>query len=196
MDPADLLYRAKWGELSGLELDWLRRELGRRDTAHNRYTLLHALGKGVMRSPAPLRAGDIDLVASFLVEGVDAELAGLALRVLCQMWGVGDRFEAELERFCKGVPWDNEYSDLAEAAVGCLAVVIRGVGHHRLLAVLLDRITGLSGDVLAEAATLTAIGRALGADWSQLPPVGAAWPASAAEALVGEARRVLSNPVQ
>lgn len=193
MDLDDLLYRAKWGRLEASEIDWLRAELVNPGRTHNVYTVLHALGKAVMGLQQPVRESDIELVSSFLSPGRDPEVAGLALRVLCHMWGLGARFEAEMVGFSCGVDWDNEYSDLAAAAVGCLGAHIRESGRHQLLKVLVERLERVEADDLARSGTLDAIGRALGAEWSELPPASGGWPVDGARLLVERVRQVIAD---
>lgn len=101
MNLSELLDKAKWDRLSSAEIEWVRRQLADHPEAADEYTLLHIAGRGLLR-PDPA------LVGPYLERSDDPMLARLALQILCNYWGLTERYLPVVRRFVEGVEWDDD----------------------------------------------------------------------------------------
>src|SRR6266849_11221932 len=73
------------------------------------YTALHILGHA--GNPSHER-----IVREFVVSCDNAMLARLALQILCNYWGLSNKYVDEIRRFVQGVAWDGD-DDIRLAAL-------------------------------------------------------------------------------
>jgi hypothetical protein len=71
-------------------------------------------------------------VASFLECRKDRFVARRALEILCSFWDLTDRYVDQVERFLKGVEWDNE-GDVRQVAITSVGGFLRERRHCELL---------------------------------------------------------------
>lgn len=90
--------------------DWVRSQLASPPEDAKEYTLLHIAGRR-------LRRPDPELVEPYLERSDDPMLVRLALQILCNTWGLTDRYLEEVRRFVSGVGWDDGSVRLAAIAI-------------------------------------------------------------------------------
>ncbi len=158
----ELLDRAKWGTVSRQEIDEVVRELLDPRRKADRYTLLHILGKG--GSPA-FRA----IVEPFLDWKEDPMLARLALQILCNYWDLTDQYIERVRQFVRGVAWDVD-EDVRLAAISVAGEYLRTGSAPEILSDLLRILENSDERAIIREAAYTALARAVGRDWAELPP--------------------------
>jgi hypothetical protein len=172
IDAAALLERTKAGErLPDADLQSLADALntlgGESEPGIDRYTALHALGRG----------GDPRWTATverFLDSPDDPMLARLAVQILCQWWSQPERYRDWLVSFARGVAWDD--GEVRQMALSSIGEWLRSTPDHELLAVLVAVVTDEAAPTLDREDALLAIARALGQDHDHLPPAAAREP--------------------
>lgn len=164
MDLNTLLDKAKWDRLTPAELEWVRRQLAARTDTSDEYTLLHIAGRG-------LRRPDPALVEPYLERSDDPMLARLALQILCNYWGLSDRYLPQVRRFVDGVEWDD-----GSARLAALNIAGRHLQDHTDRA-LFDKLLEVAqprcedDDMASEAqVAVVALAGALGRPRDELPP--------------------------
>lgn len=164
-DTEELLDRAKAGlGIEPSEINQLVAALRSKTTVDDPYVAIQILGL----SAGPELAW---VVEPYLNSADDPMLARIALRVLCDDWGLGARYLHELMRFVDGVSWDvdEEVRTIAISTAGELLREIKGPDLGR-------RLLKLTRDPneLKETRewTLRALGRAVGIPHSDLPGLG------------------------
>jgi len=126
-------------------------------------TLLRILGKGGDKSYK-------DLVEPFLETPNDPMIARAALWTLCVEWNLTSHFIPRLRNFVQGVSWDIG-EDLRLAAFSIVGEYLRNNSDAELLRKLLAIFEDHTERQLIREAAYHALGRAVGRDYVELPPV-------------------------
>jgi hypothetical protein len=158
-----LITKAERGTLSRDELTSVINELQNPERNRDPHTLLSIIGE----------AGGSELattVEPFLESQDDPMLAGLALFILTNRWGLASQYRAKLIDFVKGVAWDRE-DDVRLTAIASSGEYLRERPDEEMLDELLAIAQNGREDGLLRQAALAALGRAVGMSWRQLPKV-------------------------
>ena len=167
----DLVIRAKVGEVSGPELEAAANAL-ERGAGKDTYQLLYVLGRTDSRKHERL-------IASFLDFEQDAQVAALALSILCSQWGLGERYREHLHGFLLGEDWDF-IDEVKQAAISSAGEYLRSTSDCSILGTLFAIATSAPGD-LNERFAVEALARSLGE-----PHSSAVFPAGADAKFWGE----------
>lgn len=160
----DLVMRAKVGSICGPELEEVARTL-QRGAGNDTYQLLYVLGRTASRTHERL-------IASFLEFEQDAQVAALALRILCIQWGLGQKYREHLEKFLQGESWDI-LDEAKQSAISCAGEYLRGVSDCAILKGLLLSANPVTDNLIARFA-VEALARSLGESHSNaVLPAGA-----------------------
>jgi hypothetical protein len=163
LDTEDLMARVKLGTLSDGELDRVAVAL-EQGAGRDTYKLLYVLGRSFSRRHE-------DVIASFLKFSEDAQVAGLAISILCTQWKLGGKYREILETFLRGAEWDilDEAKVAAMTAAGeYLRDTVDCPIFLALLSIARSESGGLNGRFAAEA-----LARALGESHADsVPPPG------------------------
>jgi hypothetical protein len=162
MTDAELLDRAKGGQLSREELDGVAAALLSHETTRDAYTLIHILGRGGA-------TWHEELVAGFLNSPHDPMLARIALQVLCSHWGLAKSYRDSLATFALRVPWDTD-DDVRLVGLSQSGELIRTSPDAALTRILLDTFRDPSEEDIVRDAAYSALARASGREWSEIPP--------------------------
>jgi hypothetical protein len=156
----DLLSRAKDKTLTRDEYDQVFEALLRAETVNEKYTLLHVLG----------HSGDERYRAT--IEGFlaceDASLARLALQILCDFWGDVPRYIHAVDKFIDGSPFDVD-GELRQAAVSIAGEYLRHNEDPAIARKIASLYDDAREDVVVRGGAYTAMLRAIGWDWGQIP---------------------------
>lgn len=161
MDLAQILAKAKWGTLTPSELANIASSIGAAPP-YDQYTMLHAIGRAGATKYEPL-------VAQFLREHRDPGISGLALRILCNWWGLTDRYFEDLVSFLNGQNWD--VSDEAQLmAISIAGEYLRNTSNLTILETLFHIFSDISKRNVIRGSAYFALCRAEGRDWDEIPP--------------------------
>ncbi|PSL51424.1 hypothetical protein B0I31_12153 [Saccharothrix carnea] len=152
-DLDELVNRAKEGRVDKREVAELARELASTEDESRAYRLLYVIG----RSSATEHE---ELVSGFL-RGDDAELAKLALQILCTHWGLTESYLDSVRTFLDGVPWDPS-GDTRLIATSAAGEHLRDHTDTGLLARLIELAQPDDDDPVQRRVALEALARALG----------------------------------
>ncbi|MGH7425801.1 MAG: hypothetical protein ACREJP_06505 [Candidatus Methylomirabilales bacterium] len=161
-----LLMRAKQRDLSDRELEEVKSELLDPETTEDRHRLLYIIGRG----------GDprfLPVVEPFLDSPDDPMLASLALEILCNFWGLYEKYRDVTIKFMRGVPWDED-KEVMDMAISCAGQLLRERRDPELARMLLEIAEWKVDDEITELTrdwAMFALGRAVGLSWKELPPV-------------------------
>lgn len=157
----ELLDKAKAGTISRAEVDAVIAELQTGKRKDDAYTLLHVLGVANAIHAIPV-------VLPYLEAAYDPMLASMALKCLCNHWGLGRSYLSQVHRFAEGVSWDPEgYVRLT--AVSVLGEVLREQLEPQGLRILLDTLLDGEGNPVVRLAAYRALLRAEGRPWEAIP---------------------------
>jgi hypothetical protein len=154
LDLDDLVRRANEGAVTSKESDRVAAILSADEGGNHTYRLLYVIGES---GALPHE----QLVASFLEYRKDPFVARLALEILCSFWHLTDRYVDQVERFLKGVEWDDE-GDVRQIAITSAGEFLRDRRHSELLKALLALGSPQNEDALERRIAVEAIARALG----------------------------------
>jgi hypothetical protein len=161
MNLSEVLSKATSGTLSRPErLAVGKRFRQSRIDSEERYELLLILG----RAAATEYESD---VAAYLTDNSDPMLTRLAVQVLCNYWGLADKYIGVVAQFCKGSDWDSD-EDVRLVAISATGEYLRGKQDPAYLSLLLDTYDSDADDICRNAA-YSAIARAMGREWSEIP---------------------------
>lgn len=161
MTIAKFLEKAKTGEISALEISKVGEELASSGENSDKYTLIHILG----------RAGAVDYepdVAKHLHYQFDPLVARMALQVLCSYWNRANDYLSDIEKFLRGVEWDED-EDVRLAALSIAGELARD-GDLRFVPLLIQIFSDPCENEIVRQAAYFALARASGLDWCELPP--------------------------
>jgi hypothetical protein len=150
----DLVRRSKEGTVTSKEIDRVVKILSADEGGDGTYRLLYVIGRSVALSHEKL-------VASFLEYRKEPFVARLALQILCSFWDLTDRYVDQVERFLKGVEWDDE-GDVRQIAITSAGEFLRDRRHCELLKTLLVLGSPENENALERRIAVEAIARALG----------------------------------
>ncbi len=157
-----MLARAKKGLLSETEIAAVAHELENPASETDPYTLLHILGRAEAKSHTKL-------VEHFLNQRDDPMVAHLALQILCGFWGYCSRYLSDVSRFIDGVPWDPD-EEIRSGAISAAGEYLRATEHPELINKLLAIFENENESQGAREDAYLALARAVGRNWSELPP--------------------------
>lgn len=185
-DVERLLNAARSRRLTTAEVESLVAALEDPDFDGDRYSVIHALGKG---APPTARV----LLEHELEDPTDPMVARIALQTLCSFWGLSDLYRDEVLRFLTGVEWDED-RDVQQMAASIAGEMLRNAHDAQLLRVLLELFDNTGDEDVLHADAYFALCRAMGRDWSDLPPAGKVLrPASVDYEVVSDARERLRS---
>jgi len=163
IDAGSLLARLKAGEaVSPHEFDEVAALLADEASGHDRYTLIHILGRGGQTQ----RRG---LVESYLDSPTDPLLARIALIALCDWWGLTADYLGRLESFARTVPWDVD-QDVRQIALAIIGRYLRDHDEPRLFRTLLAIASDEAEWDLIREDAIRALAVATGSEQDQMPP--------------------------
>lgn len=163
MKPDDFLSAAKRGDLQDSDAKRVAAELTSPVTQHDRYTLIHILGKAGRRE---YRA----IIEGYLESPEDPMLAKIALETLCSYWNEAVSYRSQVLRFCRGVHWDTE-DDVKLIAISAAGEILRENQDEVLLTQLLHLCSPEQSNAVVPMAAESALLRAAGVEWHALPAV-------------------------
>ena len=104
--------RIRKGVVLPVDLQWVSAQVTCKEDNES-YRLIELLGES-------RDLGQRQKLESLLNCEIDPYLSAIALRILCQDWGLGTEYNQLLKKFIIGVPWDysNELRDAAISAAG------------------------------------------------------------------------------
>ena len=161
MTPKDLLEKAKTRQLSSMEIASVGEELSSSVEGSDKYTLIHILG----------RAGALAYeseVARYLQYETDPMVARIALQVLCSHWNKARNYLDDIEKFVRGVAWDED-EDVRLAAISIAGELARDQ-ECVFVPLLIQIYSDDHENQIVRQATYFALARASGLDWVELPP--------------------------
>lgn len=162
LDLDALLYQAKWGkELPRSVIDAIVAAVDDPDYAHDRYDLLHILGRGSVLDQRRL-------MERFLHYREDPQLASIALRSLTSYWGWHAQYLDELLAFALGVDWDDDNA-VRVIAISQLGEYARQTRDPALIRFLVAIVDDETQDELHRSFALRAVARALGYSHNDMP---------------------------
>ncbi|MEL6447365.1 MAG: hypothetical protein AAFQ62_05385 [Pseudomonadota bacterium] len=98
----------------------------------------------------------------------DPMIAALALKVLCEYWGLARKYDQELQGFIKGVPWDSD-NTVRLAALSIAGEQLRAARNDGLLLLVTRAYGRIQNDPFVRAGAYFALSRAAGLAWADLP---------------------------
>jgi hypothetical protein len=125
-----MVKRAQAGTITEKEVGWAADMLRRGGGGHDRWDLLEIVGNS---SPIHYE----ELVASFLECPQDPWASRIALQILCNRWGLAEKYVEVIRRFLAGVPWDND-GDVRDVAISRAGAYLREHDDEDLLRRLWD----------------------------------------------------------
>jgi hypothetical protein len=131
------------------------------ETKYDRYLLLYVLGLAH-------RLEYRSCVERFLDGSAGGEVAGFALKILCDWWSLADEYHETISRFVEGVDWDT-HADAQQFAVAVAGPYARDRADKELVALLLRVAVdeAVDGVVREDAIRALAVAMCMG-----LPPAG------------------------
>lgn len=172
----DLLEEAKWGRLTEEEIQYVASQIKECKPADSRnlYTLLHILGKATAGNP--MAAQYRNLVEGFLVYPSDSMISRIAFVVLCNYWDLDKEYLPQMKAFIRGVDWDDD--DVRLVAISSAGEYLRKTFDRDLLELLIQTFEGnscssregLEVEDVARETAYSALARADGREWDQIPP--------------------------
>ncbi len=165
MNLDDLLDKAKWSKLSDTELAQVVQKIN--DYEHmspeNLYTLLHILGRAEAKQHRVL-------MEKFLYYPDDPMISRIALKSLCDYWGLTKNYLDVLKCFIVGVKWDEDQ------IVRLIAISIAGTYMHEsedpaFLKLLLEIFDNENEENSIRSTVYDAIARGMGIKAKDLPSV-------------------------
>jgi len=125
-----MVKRAQAGTLTDNEVAWAADMLRQGGGGHDRWDLLEIVSN---------RYSDQyeELVASFLEYPPDPWASRIALQILCNRWGLADKYVETIRQFLAGIPWDND-GDVRDVAISEAGEYLREHDDEDLLRRLWD----------------------------------------------------------
>jgi hypothetical protein len=180
----DLLQRAERGEISRQEIDMAADQLTKTMSDAEKHSLLLVLGHAGL---VDARAGHAEqlskrnlvnsyrgIVERFLTYKRDPLVARLALQVLCDYWGYHNGYLEDMLRFIRRVPWDDD-GYVRDAAISIAGEYLRFHFEPRLLREVVRIVEDADEEKLTRRVAYTALARAMGRDWNQIPSAARAF---------------------
>ena len=179
----ELLDEVKWGQADDADLDAVAGALEKGEIAGDRvYTAVHILGRAA-------RSRHEAQVAKYLDGSHGPMVARVALSTLCGSFGAAAKYRLDLLRFIRWEPWD-EADDVRLVALSRAGEHLRNDADHELFETVLAVAEDDAELPLARLAALSALGRALGDGWDDLPTATASsFDREWAHTVVARARR-------
>ncbi|MGH7424883.1 MAG: HEAT repeat domain-containing protein, partial [Candidatus Methylomirabilales bacterium] len=143
----------EYQSLSAEELDMVKDELVDPESPEDRATLLHILGHAGGPEMVPV-------VEPFLDSPEDPFLARMALQVLCNSWGLAEKYHDRISEFIRGVPWDDEDDVVRDMAISCAGISLREHWDPELAGMLIGIAQDESEEELTRNWAMFSLGRA------------------------------------
>lgn len=153
-----LLHRAKRASVTDQELDEVAAAV--HDAHPELYTLLHILGRCG-------RPADEEIVARYTGFVPDAQIAALALGLVCSQWGRCRAYRETIRSYLRSVSWDHD-DDLRLKSISVAGECLRDEFDEETVRELLN-IFSTSRDPLIRNAAYSALMRAFGKPYSDIP---------------------------
>lgn len=133
--------------------------------ANELYTLLLIVG----RDPNGIQYRS--LVEKFLDYPKEPMLSRLALKTVCNYWGLTKNYLGTVKSFVKGVSWDDS-EDIRLVAISTSGEYLRETIDKELLQQILEVYENLHESPLVRSSAFEALLRTIGMDWNEIPSVG------------------------
>lgn len=167
---SDLLESAKSRKISRSEIDEVAKKISEISKEDSRllYTLIHILGRAEAIKYKKL-------IEPFLYYPSNPNIAKITLQSLCTYWDLTAEYLDDVKMFIQGVEWD-DLDDVRIVAISIAGEFLRKTPNKELLALLVDVFEGNNDEIkpaenaaLIQSCAYSAIARAMGKDYNQIP---------------------------
>jgi len=156
----DILDKAKWGQLTGAEVNALGLALSDPNEP-DLYTVIHAIGKAELKQYK-------EKLESFLDYPREPLISAITVKVLCGFWELTDQYIDVILKFIQGVEWDED-EDVKLESLNVIGNYLINNKVPHIIQLILETFENEDNFNAVRSAAYISLGRAFGKTWHELP---------------------------